>query len=120
MFNMYYYINKDFLDFCKILLPFILLLLLYAINLSAKQNFINNNLFYNLTSSLVFIAITYILYRTMCDENMILLYKTNYHINFDYFNNHLFPIKLMLYGLVIVNSLFIIENIVDKKKIRGV
>lgn len=118
---MYYSLGKqpfgnDLLDFVQNLIPFVLLLILYMLNIALKQKTVNDNIFYNITCFLVTVTILFIGYRAMCDQNMILWHKTDYHINFDYYADQLFQIKAMLYGLVIANGFLIGEHLLSKKK----
>ena len=108
--------GKNFFEFFSILLPFVLLMSLYFINYINKHHTVNDNVAYKIVSLFSLIVILYILYRSIFDDNLILWHKTNYHINFDYFNNNLLPMNLILYGLSLVNIILIIECILEKKK----
>lgn len=109
--------GKDFLEFFLVILPFVVLLMLFVINISGKEATINDNIFYNITCIVVMVAILYMELRAMFDQNMVLWHKTNYHINFDYFKSQLSSIRVMLYGLSFANLLLIVEETVlgDKK-----
>ena len=74
---------------------------------------------YKLISIFSLIVIIYMSYRSIFDDSLILWHKTNFHINFDYFNNQITSIKIILYGLSLVNILFIIEEILQKKKVNN-
>lgn len=111
--------GNDFFEFFSVLLPFVLLMCLYFINFVNNHYIVNNNITYKLISIFSLIVILFILYRSIFDDSLILWYKTNYHINFDYFNNHLIYIKLILYGLSLVNIIFIVDGILEKKKVNN-
>lgn len=121
MLYMYYNLEKqpfgsDFIDFVKTLLPFVFFLILVVVNISAKQKTVNNNLFYNITCCTVLAAVLYMQYRALFDPNMVLRYKSDYGINFDYYADQLYQIKAMIYGLSVANIFLIIENHLSKKK----
>ena len=111
--------ENNFFDFFSILLPFVLLMCLYFINFVNNHYIANNNIIYKLISIFSLIVILYISYRSIFDDSLILWHKTNYHINFDYFNNHLIYIKLVLYGLSFINIIFIVEGILEKRKVNN-
>ena len=76
--------------------------------LDAKKG--NKNLFYNLTSCLVFVTIVLVALRAILDTNMVLNGKYGYGIDFNFFANFVAYIKIMLYGLSIANILFMIRE----------
>ena len=111
--------GSNFFDFFEVLIPFVLLISLYFINFVNNNTFVNNNIWYKIISIISFITIIFMLYRTIFDDSLILWYKTDYHINFDYFNNQIVPIKSILYGLSLTNILFIIEEYLKNKEIKN-
>ena len=118
---MYYSLNKepwgkDFFEFISVLIPFALLLIFFVINVVAKQKLVNNNIFYNVTCVVVLLAILYMEYRALTDQNMILWHKTEFKVNFDYFADQIFQIKAMLYGLSAANVFMLIESSLAPKK----
>jgi len=125
MLYMYYNLEKqpfgsDFMDFISSILPFVILLIFFAVNLAGRQKTVNGNIFYNITCCFVLVAILYMQYRALFDVNMVLKYKTDYGINFDYYADQLSQIKAMLYGLSAVNILLIIEHYLCRKKTLNV
>ena len=113
--------GSNFLEFLEIVFPFMFLLFLWLINLFLKHEKIQNNTFYNITSTLVMITISIFCYRTLMDENMLFWHKYGYKVNFNYFSDQIPPIKVMLYGLSISNILLICENFIknDNSKIEN-
>ena len=108
--------GKDFFNFFANLLPFISLMILFFLNFVNDCEIINNNIWYKITTIFSLMIIIYMQYRSVFDNNMILWHKTNYHINFDYFNGQLSVIKFMVYGLCVVNILFVIEEYLNNVK----
>ena len=102
--------GPNFLEFLRILLPFIILIIIWLLNLLLNHEKIQNNIFYNITSMLVVCTIFIFCYRAIFDENMLFWHKYGYKINFNYFSDQIAPIKVMLYGLSIANILFIINH----------
>ena len=102
--------GPNLFEFLAILLPFVILFILWLLNLLLNHEKIQNNAFYNITSILVVCTIFIFCYRAIFDENMLFWHKYGYKINFNYFSDQIAPIKVMLYGLSIANILFIINH----------
>ena len=79
-------------------------------NFVFKQDRINNNLFYNLTSLLVFVVIIFVCIRSIFDKGMILNKVMGYGINFNYFSDFIVFMEIMLYGLIVSNLLFMLNK----------
>lgn len=109
-------LGKDFWEFFQVLIPFIILIILYVVDIILKRKEVNDDIFYNVTCTLVSCAILFMIYRAFKDPNMILKYKTSYNINFDYFADQIFQIKAMLYGLSFTNVMLLIYSRLNKKK----
>ena len=82
---MYQRLNKSLMDSIFLALPFLILFVLFAINMLANQKRVTGNLFYNLTCCFVFLVVLFIEYRAIFDTNMIANSKLGYNINFNYF-----------------------------------
>lgn len=113
--NMYKRLEKNMIDAIYNFIPFILLFVLFAINLIFRQKTVNKCTFYNVTCCLVFIMILFSVYRTFFDKNMVAIIRLGYGINFNYFADMIAPIRAMLYILCISNVLLIISGIDFKK-----
>ena len=70
----------------------------------------NSNLFYILTSLLVFIVIIFVCIRAICDKGMLLNKVMGYGINFNYFSDFIIFMEIMLYGLIVSNLLFMLNK----------
>ena len=75
----------------------------FVLNFIFKQDRINSNLFYILTSLLVFIVIIFVCIRAICDKGMLLNKVMGYGINFNYFSDFIIFMEIMLYGLIVSN-----------------
>lgn len=106
---MYHRLDKSLMASYTIFLPYILIFIIYCINSIIGQKRVNNNIFYNLTSCLVFSLIIFVSYRAICDTFMIAHSRLGYNINFNYFNDFIIPMKIMLYGLIITNILLMVN-----------
>ena len=113
--SMYDRLDKNIIESVDIFIPFIILLILFFINLVAKQNSVSKNLFYNLTSVIVFLTILIVDVRTIFDKNMVLSEIMGYGINFSYFSDFLSFMKVLLYGLSIANIFFMFQVKKEKK-----
>lgn len=102
-------LNKSFSSVISEFIPFLLIFILYVINIIFKQDSVNDNIFYNLTSCIVFATIIVVGYRAFADKNMVLNEKYGYGVDFNYFNTFIAYMKIMLYGLSVSNVLFMIH-----------
>jgi len=102
-------LNKSFSSVISEFIPFLLIFILYVINIIFKQDSVNDNIFYNLTSCIVFLTILVVGYRAFADKNMVLNEKYGYGVDFNYFNTFIAYMKIMLYGLSVSNVLFMIH-----------
>lgn len=110
VFSMYSRVEKNIISSAGIFIPYLLILVIFSINISLKQKVINSNIFYNLTCCLVFSCICLVGVRAILDENMVLNKIMGYHINFSYFSDFIIFMKIMMYGLIISNVIFLITN----------
>jgi len=118
--NMYRRLEKDMIDAIFNFIPFVLLFILFAINIIFKQKSVNNCFFYNVTCCLVFMMLLFAIYRTFFDRNMVVMIRLGYDINFNYFADVIAPMRAMLYILCACNILLMIEGfdfskLVDEK-----
>ena len=108
--------GDSLLEFLNILIPFFLLMVSWVLNIVLKQKSVQENLFYNFTSVFALTTIAVFCYRTILDKNMILWYKYNHNINFNYFSDQIIAIRILLYGLIIADVLLVLyERFVSKK-----
>lgn len=110
VFSMYSRVEKSIVSSIGIFLPYLLLLVIFSINITLKQKIINSNLFYNLTCCLVFGCVCLVSIRSILDENMVLNKIMGYNINFAYFSDFIVFMKIMMYGLFVSNIIFLITN----------
>lgn len=87
-----------------IIIPYILLLIAFVVDLCFKRRKILNNCFYNLTACLVFGLNIFIIFKSLYGNMM--LNSTNYN----YFNVYYSFFIIMLYGLFWANILFLISS----------
>ena len=113
---MYQRLNKSLMDSIFLALPFLILFVLFAINMLANQKRVTGNLFYNLTCCFVFLVVLFIEYRAIFDSNMIANSKLGYNINFNYFADNISAIKVMVVGLIIGNLLFMLRTDTKNKE----
>ena len=103
-------LEKSIVSVLPELIPFAALLVIFVINMLFKQTGITKNLFYNLTCCLVLGTIVFVCYRTIFDTNMVLNGKYGYGADFNFFDNFVAYIKIMLYGLAIADILFMFKE----------
>lgn len=115
--GMYNRLNKNYLTSFSIVVPYILVIVIFCVNLFKNQQSVTKNIFYNLTCVLVFSTIIVICLRTIFDENMLLNSIMGHNINFSYFSDFLIFMKVMLYGLFLGNIFLILGSMkLDTKK----
>lgn len=103
---MYQRLNKPLTEAVRTFLPYLVLFILFCINLVARQKGVTKNLFYNICCCLVLVTVCYCGYRAIFDQNMIMNEEMGYHINFNYYSDFISPMKIMLYGLSVANICF--------------
>lgn len=118
--SMYKRIEKNIIESLPIFIPYIVLLLLFFINITLNQKTVNQNIFYNITCCFVLGCIGIIGVRAILDDNMLLNEIMGYNINFSYFSDFISFMKIMIYGLIISNICFMIhekdkEDMIAKK-----
>lgn len=97
-------------------IPFLVLLVLFIINMLFKQEGVTKCVFYNLTCCLVLATIVLVSLRAIFDTNMVLNGKYGYGIDFNFFDNFISYINIMLYGLSLANILFMFKEKNKHKK----
>ena len=100
-------------------IPYFLLLVLFMINIIFKQTGVTKNVFYNLTCCLVFVTIVFVSYRAIFDTNMVMNFKYGYGIDFNFFDNFMAYINIMLYGLAIADVLFMFRKSENKSEVKS-
>ena len=111
-------LNKSFTTTIQLFIPFLFILILFVANMVLKQKSVTQNIFYNITCCLVFAVIICVCYRALYDKNMVLNAKYGYDIDFNYFNNFLSYMKIMVYGLCIGNVFFMFHLKETKEKAK--
>ncbi|MEG1494956.1 MAG: hypothetical protein RSA48_02615 [Bacilli bacterium] len=111
---MYKRLDKNLIQSVSVFLPYVILFLLFAINMILDQKVVKDNLFYNMTSCLVFCLFIFVGYRAIFDPNMIATIRLGYNINFNYYSDMISPLQIMLYGLSISNVLLFISGLKEK------
>ena len=108
-------LEKSMVSILPVFIPFVLLLVVFIINMIFKQKGVSDNLFYNITCCLVFATIIFVCYRAMFDTNMVLNEKYGYDVDFNFFDNFVAYINIMLYGLFIANIFFMFKERENEK-----
>lgn len=114
-------VGRSIMSSIYIFLPFVILLVLYTVNYLFHQKAVTQNIFYNITSVLVFIVINFVCYRAIFDKQMVLNEIMGYGINFSYFEDFLPFMQILIYGLIVSNIFFLISanrNMVKDSKVE--
>lgn len=113
--NMYKRLDKNYVDSIVNFIPYVLLFVLFSINIIFRQKSVNGCMFYNITCCLVFSVILFAAFRTFNDNNMVIILRLGYNINFNYFADIIAPMRAMLYLLSASNILLMIDGRLKKK-----
>lgn len=108
---MYRRLDKNLVDSIFNFIPFFILFILFAINFIFKQSSVNKCLFYNVSCCLVFFMILFAVYRTFLDQNMVVMIRLGYNINFNYFADIIAPMRAMLYVLCVCNVFLMLDGV---------
>lgn len=108
--NMYKRLEKNMIDAIFNFIPYVLLFILFAINIIFRQKSVNHCFFYNVTCCLVFAMILFSIYRTFFDRNMVVMIRLGYDLNFNYFADMIAPIRAMLYILSVSNIFLMVDG----------
>ena len=116
---MYKRLDKSMTEAIPLFIPFILVLIIYIVNIFIKSNIIRDNLLFNFTSVLLFVAIIIIGLRAKFDTNMLVYYKYGIEYNPLYLSDNLSTIKTCLYVLFGSNLLFLLSLFFEDKKVAN-
>ena len=106
---------SDFFNFFDLIIPYAILLVFFVLDMVRGYKDVNNCSFFHVTSFLSLLTIIYIIYRSIDDLNMVFLSKTQIGSNYYYFDSWIIPIKIMIYGMIVVNVILIIRDYYRKK-----
>lgn len=112
---MYKRIDKSITESLLTFLPYLILFGLFIVNIIIKHKQVINNLFYNITCSLVFLVTIMIDLRAILDTNMVLNEIMGYKINFNFYSDYIPFMTIMMWGLIVSNVFFILSK--SNKKI---
>ncbi|MEG1597470.1 MAG: hypothetical protein RR359_04265 [Bacilli bacterium] len=100
---MYKRLEKDIMETVSIFIPFVLMFLLFSINMILNQKSVKENIFYNITCCVVFGFLLFAGYRAIYDNYMVANMRLGFKINFNYYSDIIAPMQAMLYSLCISN-----------------
>ena len=116
MIQMYQRLEKNFLESYRVFLPYLVIFVLFIVNIFARQTTVSKNLFYNITCFISFLTIIVVCLRAILDGNMILREQLGKNINFNFFDDFISYMKLMLYGLSIANIFLMFSSKKETKE----
>ena len=108
--------GNDFMEFFGVVLPFILVLIAFVVNIVGKHKVVNENIFFNTSAIISFSAILLFCCRSLLDKNMVLWTAAGYNINFTYFADKITQINVMLYLMLVIDFVLIFYGKLTKKK----
>ena len=115
--GMYTRLNKSLTESITLFLPYGILLLLFIVNICLKRKGVVQNIFFNITCNLVFATNIVVCLRAIYDKNLLFNGIQKMGIDFNYFNDYLSFNKIMLYGLIIADIIFMLIPDEEEKPI---
>lgn len=109
-------LDKSLVEAVWVFIPFAFVLVMFIINMFYKNKYVNDNLFFNFVSFLVFGVIIMVCLRAMFDTNMILYHRYEIGFNPSYFADNLSLIEALLYMIGAANVLLFVSCLIDKDK----
>lgn len=108
LFVSYGRLNKPIIGAIPVMLPFVLLIVLFAFNFICNIKIVNKNLFYNIATTISLFAITYVGYRAKFESNATLYYRYKIGYNPSFLADNLGIIRTIMYLLVLSNILLVV------------
>ncbi len=99
-------LEKNITDSTFIFIPYGILILLFILNIALNRKAVTKNIFFNITAVVIFATNIMVCLRTMYDEGMLFNLIQGRHANFVYFNDNLPFTRIMLFGLIIADIVF--------------
>ncbi len=103
-------LSETYLSFND-LIPYIVVLVLFGINLMKRHKFILDNIYYSLALLFSSIYLHIVIFRSVFDEYMIIKNIFNSRLNLIYLNNNIIPLTLLFAALCFVNLFLILKSI---------
>jgi len=113
--SMYERLEKSIVEALPLFISYFVLFILMSFNMIFRQKQVTGNLFFNLTSCLVFSVFVFVGYRALMDTELVTRYLTDYNIAFQYFSDMVAPLQAMIY-LLIASDIFLIFTKKDEEK----
>ena len=114
----YQRLEKSLSESISVLLPFVLVFMVFSINLFVSKKSCSENLLFNFGTFLILIVVVLIGLRAKFDTNMLIYYKYNISYNSAYLADNLAMIDSMLYIVFASNILLIIGDLFGKKEAK--
>ena len=112
----YQRLEKPLSESFNVLLPFVLVFVVFIVNLFVAKRDCSENLLFNFGTVLILLVVILVGLRAKFDTNMLIYYKYNISYNSAYLADNLAMIESMLYIIFGSNVLFIIGNCFNKKE----
>ena len=118
--NTYKRLEKPIMDALPVFIPFLLVFVLFIVNIFVKKAKIGENLLFNFTAIVLFIIIIIVGVRAKFDTNMLLYHKYKIDYNPLYFADNLSSIKIMLYCLALSNFFLILKSYFEEPELKAI
>ena len=101
-------LDKNILDSVNVFIPYCVLVVLFIINIALNRRAVTKNIFFNITAVVIFATIIIIGLRSIFDRSMLFNSIQGMDTNFVYFDDNLAFMKIMLYGLAVIDVIFML------------
>lgn len=101
-------LDKSILDSINVFIPYCILVVLFIVNIALNRKAVTKNVFFNITAVIIFATIIIIGLRSIFDKSMLFNSIQGMDTNFVYFDDNLAFMKIMLYGLSIIDFIFML------------
>lgn len=112
-------LQKPMTDAIDVFLPFVLVLIVFFVNIFVGTKYSRSRLFFNFVACFSLMVSIIIGLRSIFDKNMLLYYKYNINFNPTFFADNLSAIQVMLYMIFAADILLIICEKLKKKKLSN-
>ena len=103
-------LDKNIMDSVNVFIPYCVLVVLFIVNIALNRKAVTKNVFFNITAVVIFATIIIIGLRSIFDKSMLFNSIQGMNTNFVYFDDNLAFMKIMLYGLAIIDVIFMLVS----------
>lgn len=116
----YQRLEKPLSESITVIFPFVLVFVIFVINLFVSKKSCSGNLLFNFGTLLILVVVILIGVRAKFDTNMLIYYKYNISYNSAYLADNLAMIESMLYIIFASNVFLIVSDFFEKRESKKI